>query len=168
MNSALPLAFLSLLLAAPALRAQDAEPAPTAEEAAAEEKAGAHYSKELVGTWKFEIKQEGMSATGTNTYKADGTSVSKGQFDVGGQKTEFSAEAKWTVKGNKLSFEVTKTSDAGSMPVGTKWTQTIVRLTEKEFRFLDAEGNERAETRVPDEKKKEKEEPKKAEPAEKK
>jgi hypothetical protein len=170
MNSALALTLLSLLLLAPALRAQDAAPAPTAEEKAAEEKAGAHYTKQLLGTWKFELRQEGMSATGSTTYKADGTSESKGQFDMGGQKSEFSAEAKWSVKGNKLSFQVTKTSDANSMPVGLKWTQTIVRINEKEFRYLDDEGKERVETRVVEEKKEpaKDEEAKKAEPAEQK
>jgi hypothetical protein len=167
MNFALPFSLLSLLLAAPVLRAQEETPAaPTAEEAAAEEKAATHYRKLLVGTWKFEIKQEGMQATGLTTYRPDGTSESKGRFDVGGQKTEFSAEAKWTVKGNKLSFQVTKTSDAESMPVGLKWTETIVRINDKEFHYLDDEGKEQIEKRVPEEKKEE--EVKKPAPAEQK
>jgi hypothetical protein len=168
MNSALPLSLLSLLLAtAPALRAQEEkEPAPpTAEEQAAEEKAAAHYRKMLIGTWKFEMKQEGMQATGLTTYRPDGTSESKGQFDVGGKKIDFSAEAKWTVKGNKLSFQVTKTSDAESMTVGLKWTETITRINDKEFRYLDDEGKEQVEKRVVEEKK---EEVKKPEPAEQK
>jgi hypothetical protein len=166
MNSVLPFLLLGLLLAVPALRAQEEAPAaPTAEEQAAEEKAAAHYRKMLVGTWKFEMKQEGMQASGLTTYRADGTSESKGQFDIGGQKSDFSAEAKWTVKGNKLSFQVTKTSDAESMPVGLKWTETIVRINDKEFHYLDDEGKEQVEKRVPEEKK---EEVKKPEPAEQK
>jgi hypothetical protein len=152
MNFALPLSLLSLLLAVPALHAQEPE-AQTPEEKAAEEKAATHYRKQLVGTWKFEIKQEGMEATGVTTYRPDGTSSSTGQFDVGGKKTEFSAEAKWTVKGNKLSFEVTKTSDAESMPVGLKWSETIVRINDKEFHYLDDEGKEQLEKRIPEEKK---------------
>jgi hypothetical protein len=164
MNIALPLSFLGLLLAAPALRAQEPA-APTAEEQAAEEKAATHYRKQLIGTWKFEIKQEGMQASGLTTYRADGTSESKGSFDIGGQKSEFSAEAKWTVKGNQLSFQVTKTSDPESMPVGLKWTETIVRINDKEFRYLDDEGKEQIEKRVVEEKK---EDVKKPEPAEQK
>ena len=169
MKSALPFSLLSLLLAVPALRAQEeAAAAPTAEEQAAEEKAAAHYRKLLVGTWKFEIKQEGMQAAGLTTYRPDGTSESKGQFDVGGQKIDFSAEAKWSVKGNKLSFLVTKTSDAESMPVGLKWTETIVRINDKEFRYLDDEGHEQVEKRVVEENKEAKDEVKKPEPAEQK
>jgi hypothetical protein len=169
MNFALPFSLVSLLLAVPALHAQ--EPAQqTAEEKAAEEKAAAHYSKQLVGTWKFEIKAEGMEVSGLTTYKPDGTCASKGNYNIAGEKSDFSAETKWVVKGNKLSFEVTKTSDPESMPVGLKWTETIVRINDKEFRYLDDEGKEQIEKRVVEEKKdvEPKEEVKKAEPSEQK
>ena len=123
-----------------------------------------------MGTWKFEIKQEGMHATGTTIYHADGRSESKGAVEIEGKKSEFSAEAKWTVAGNKLGFEVTKTSDPESMPVGLKWTETIIRINDKEFRYLDDEGKEQVEKRVVTEKKggEPKEDVKKAEPAEQK
>ena len=172
MNFAIPFAILGLALTAPALHAQtpapapapaqekekepakDNEPAAPAEEAPAD-KAAAHYRKLLTGTWKFEIKQEGMQGSRLTTFREDGTCTSKGEIQVGGKETPVSAESKWTIKGNKLSFEVTKTSDAALMSTGQKWTVTIVRITEKEFHYLDDEDKEQVEKRVPDDKKQE-------------
>jgi len=152
----------SLRLAVPALVMFVASPLSAEEPAPA-----VNYQKLIIGTWKFELKLEGYHILGITTYLADGTAQARGEFVIEGEKTHFTAEAKWSIKGDKLSGEITKTSDPEFMELGEKWTDTIVSIDDKEFQYIDEEGDKKIEKRVPEEKeKKEGEEPKKEEPKE--
>jgi hypothetical protein len=104
-------------------------------------------AKKLVGTWRFEAKEQGVTISGVTRYKADGTWSSKGAMTFAGQKIELNSEGKWTLEGKKLSLEVTKSNDPDFMEVGETWTETIISITDTEFRYLDAEGEETVEKR---------------------
>ena len=152
------LATLSLLAAAPAALAQTKT--PEAPKEAPKEAAGtpvkeADFAKGVLGTWRQEIKQGPMVGHALTTYTEDGKATAVLNMEVQGQKMEVTTKAKWSIEKNKMSVEILECSMPEMMPVGTKLTQTIISLTDKEFTYKDETAGEQiTEKRVkPDEKK---------------
>lgn len=142
------LALLALVASAPCVFAQAKAPAAPKEAPAAAVKE-ADYAKALLGSWRQDVKQGPVSGVGITTYLEGGKAVSTGNFDAGGQKIEVKAKAKWSLEKNKLTIEITESSLPEMMPVGTKMVETILSLTDKEFKYLDeTSGEEVTEKRV--------------------
>ena len=150
------LAALSLAAFAPAAFAQTKAPeAPkdaTPREVPGTPVGEADYAKTLLGSWRQEMKEGPMTGHAITTYLEGGKATSVGNFEAGGQKIEIKAKAKWTLEGNKITIEITESSMPDAMPVGAKMTQTILSLSDKEFRY-NQDGQEITETRVKEEKK---------------
>ena len=142
------LALLALVASAPCVFAQAKAPVAPKEAPAAAVKE-ADYVKALLGSWRQDVKQGPVSGVGITTYLEGGKAVSVGNFDAGGQKIEVKAKAKWSLEKNKLTIEITESSLPEMMPVGTKMVETILSLTDKEFKYLDeTSGEEVTEKRV--------------------
>jgi hypothetical protein len=142
------LTLAALLASAPAVVAQAEAPAAPKEVPAAAVKE-ADYAKALLGSWRQDIKQGPVSGVGITTYLEGGKATSVASFEAGGQKIEVSAKATWTVEKDKLTIEITESSMPEMMPVGTKMVETILSLTDKEFKYRDeASGQDVTEKRV--------------------
>jgi hypothetical protein len=163
-------AILSLAVVAPTAFAQTKAPeAPKeAPKVAPAALAGtpvkeADYAKGLLGVWKQDIKQGAVTGEGITTYLEGGKATSVATLEGGGKKIEIKASAKWSLEKDKLTVEITESSVPQMMPVGAKITQTIIALTDKEFKYKeDKTGQEITETRVKAEEKKPAEEAKPA------
>ncbi len=157
MKSHLSILAILSLAAAPLAMAQTKAPeapkeAPKAAPAGALKEEG--YAKGLLGTWRQEIKEGPMSGFGITTYTADGKATNVITMEVQGKKMEITLKAKWSLEKSKLNVEVVESSSP-QIPVGAKISQTIISLTDKEFRYTDDEsGKEVTETRVKEEAKK--------------
>jgi hypothetical protein len=142
------LTLLAFVASAPCVFAQAKAPAAPKEAPTAAVKE-ADYAKALLGSWRQDIKQGPVSGVGITTYLEGGKATSVGNFDAGGQKIEVKAKAKWSLVKNKLTIEITESSLPEMMPVGTKMVETILSLTDKEFKYLDeTSGEEVTEKRV--------------------
>jgi len=139
------LAGLALLVSAPASFAQAKAPeAPPAAKSVNEE----GYAKTILGSWKLEMKEGPVVGQAISTYEKDGTCTTAGSFTAEGQKLEAKAKGKWTIVKDKITIEVTESSAPEMIPVGQKSTDTILSLTDKEYRYRNASGEEMKETRV--------------------
>jgi hypothetical protein len=153
------LATLALLAAAPsAIADTSAPPAPKeSKEAPLPSVKPEEFAKTLLGAWRQDIDQGEAKGHAITTYLEDGKATSSAHFEAGDKELNITAKAKWTLEGNKLKVEITESSMPEMMPAGTKIEQTIVSLSEKEFRYVQ-DGKEITEKRV-------KAEPEKAVPA---
>lgn len=138
------------LFAGPSAFAEPAAPTPAkeeAKEAPAPSVKPEEYTKALLGTWRNEIREESYKGHTLTTYLENGTATSFAHLEAGDKGLDITAKAKWTLEGSKLTVEVTESSLPEMMPVGTKIEQTIVSLSEKEFRYKQS-GKEVTEKRV--------------------
>ena len=143
-------ATLALLAAAPsAIADTSAPPAPKEEskEAALPSVKPEEFAKTLLGAWRQDIDQGGAKGHAITTYLEDGKATSSAHFEAGDKELNITAKAKWTLEGNSLKVEITESSMPEMMPAGTKIEQTIVSLSEKEFRYVQ-DGKEITEKRV--------------------
>ncbi|MCW1923935.1 hypothetical protein OKA05_15315 [Luteolibacter arcticus] len=148
------LTTLALFAAAPTVIAEPA--IPTAPKEAPKETPAPpvkpeEYAKTLLGSWRSDMKEGPVTGHSITTYLEDGKATSTGNFEAGGQKISVTAKAKWTLEKDKLITEITDSSMPEMMPVGTKIEQTILSLSDKEFRYTQS-GKELTEKRVKDEK----------------
>jgi hypothetical protein len=111
----------------------NAEPAAPAK-GPAEEKVADDLQAKLLGSWRFKRNDGGVSADGITIYKNDGTWISKGTLVLDDEKMDCETAGKWKLDGKKLSFEVTKSNLPDLMEVGMKWTETVLSITDTEFR----------------------------------
>jgi hypothetical protein len=148
------LATLALFAAASPAIAEPAAPAApkeTTKEAPAPSVKEEDYAKTLLGSWRNEMNEGPATGHALTTYLEDGKATSSAHFKAGDKELKITAKAKWTLVKNKLTTEITESSMPEMMPVGTKIEQTIVSLSDKEFRYLQ-EGKEITEKRVKEEK----------------
>jgi hypothetical protein len=139
------LATLALFTAAPGALAQTKAPEAPKEvpkEAGAPVKE-ADFAKGVLGTWRQEIKQGPMVGHALTTYTEDGKASAVLNMDMQGQKMQVTTKAKWSIEKNKMSVEILECSMPDMMPVGTKITQTIISLTDKEFTYKDETAGEK-------------------------
>lgn len=100
----------------------------------------------LVGSW---VSGEPRAPGGT-TFKADGTFTSDGTFATRNGPITIKVEGKWHVKDGILIEELTRSSHPNIVPVGLTTRDTLLSVTEKEYRYrteyATESGYKRAET----------------------
>jgi hypothetical protein len=123
------------------------EPKEAPKEVAAPSVKPEEFTKTLLGAWRQDIDQGEAKGHAITTYLEDGKATSSAHFEAGDKELNITAKAKWTLEGNKLKVEITESSMPEMMPAGTKIEQTIVSLSEKEFRYIQ-DGKEITEKRL--------------------
>ena len=158
------LATLALIAAASLAIADDSTP-PVTKEAAQKDAAPSvkeeDFAKTLLGSWRHDMNEGDAKGHTITTYLADGKATSTAHFEAEDKELNLTVKAKWTLEKDQLVVEVTESSLPDALPPGTKITQTIVSLSDKEFCYIQ-DGKQITEKRVKEEKPKP--EPK-AEPA---
>jgi len=147
------LATLALIAAAVPVIADDAAPQvtkETAQQTAAPSVKEEDFAKTLLGSWRLDMSQGQAKGHSITTYLADGKATSTGHFEAGDKEMNVVAKATWTLEKDQLVVVVTESSMPEVMPPGTKITQTIVSLNDKEFSYIQ-EGKQMTEKRVKEE-----------------
>jgi len=103
----------------------------------------AEVSRLLVGSWVVPREQyTATSKDGGFTFISDGTFSSYGVFHVRDQDIRIEVEGKWSIKDGVLIEELTKSSQPQMAPVGTLTRDTLLAVTDKEYRFRTDRGVE--------------------------
>ena len=99
-------------------------------------------TKMLVGSWVAPREQynEGLSSHGGFTFKRDGTFSSYGIFVRGDQKIRIDVKGKWSIKNGVLIEELTSSSRPELAPKGLVTRDTLLAVTDKEYRFRTEHG----------------------------
>jgi hypothetical protein len=148
------LAALALFAAVSPARAEPAAPAApkeAAKEAAAPSVKEEDYAKTLLGSWRNEMTEGPVTGHADTTYEEGGKVTSTANFKAGDKELKVTAKAKWTLEKNKLTTEILESTMPEMMPVGTKFEQIIVSLSDKEFTYTQ-DGKKVTEKRVKEEK----------------
>ena len=103
-----------------------------------------HASK-LVGTWVVPPKQSLKSAK--VTFRADGTFKGFVVLSIGGRDVTVRDEGKWKIENSMLITEITKCDQPEMFPVGTVTRDTIVSVTDTQYRVRTKDGVEEYRTR---------------------
>lgn len=102
-------------------------------------------ASKLVGTWGVPPKQSLKSST--VTFRADGTLKGSMVVSVGGRDVTLHDEGKWKVENRTLITEITKCDQPAMIPVGTVTRETLVSVTDREYRVRTKDGVEEYRTR---------------------
>ena len=108
----------------------------------------AEFTSKLVGSWVVPVRE--LNATvrsGQIQFKSDGTFTSLGLYNLGNVQMEVNAEGKWKVENGVLIEEVTKSSHPHSVAVGLITRDTLLEVTDKEYRFRSENGPEQSRIR---------------------
>ncbi len=93
-------------------------------------------TKLLVGNWVVPRDQfTVLKKDGGFTFKSDGTFSSYGVFRVRDEDLRIEVQGKWSVKDGILVEELTTSSEPKIAPVGWTTRDTLLAVTDKEYRF---------------------------------
>jgi hypothetical protein len=98
-------------------------------------------TKLLTGNWVVPIEE--YTATikdGGFTFRPDGTFSSFGVFRVHDQDMRIEVEGKWSIKNGVLIEELTKSNQPQMAPVGTLTRDTLLEITDRQYRFRTETG----------------------------
>jgi hypothetical protein len=105
-------------------------------------------TKLLVGTWLIPRSQYDSAAKdGSVTFKTDGTFSSYAVFWIQAEEIRIDVQGKWKVKDGMLIEEVTSSSRPQMPAVGSTSRDTLLALTDKEYRYRTERGTEHTYTR---------------------
>jgi hypothetical protein len=136
-------ALFSCLLTPWPLLAADAPDKP------AEAADTARWPELLTGKWKFEEIADSHVIDQISTIHKDGRVETVADIFVEGEpQRTLVLELRWKLSGDKLSYEVTKSSLPELKAVGDKWDETVTAVTNEEFRYRNKHGVERIEKRL--------------------
>lgn len=108
-------------------------------------------SQLLVGTWSVpEELTTDVVLAGGYTLNADGSFISYGLILLDGERVRIDVEGTWKVKNGILVEEITKSSNPIFPPIGTITRDTILSVTDKEFRYQTENGKVTYEIRATD------------------
>ena len=97
----------------------------------------------LVGNWLApRLQYHAISRIAAFAFKRDGTFSSYGVFNRGNEKIRIEVRGKWRVKGGILIEELTASDHPDLAPVGLVTRDTLLAVTNKEYRFRDEGGLE--------------------------
>jgi hypothetical protein len=99
--------------------------------------------KLLIGSWAVPNDEY----SGGFTFRADGTYSMFGVFRVRYRNLRVDAEGKWSIKNGILIEEVTKSSPPETLLVGTITRDTLLSVTDKEYRYRTEQGAEQSRVR---------------------
>lgn len=90
----------------------------------------------LVGSWVVPHDQfTVLSKDGCITFRSDGTFSLHGVFRVRDEDLRMELQGKWSVKNAILIEELTTSSEPRMAPVGWVTRDTLLAVTDKEYRF---------------------------------
>lgn len=112
----------------------------------AEPPSDAEATRLLQGDWTRPPKGALLSAF--FTFKPDGTFSSHSTFLAGGGKITIETDGKWRVEKGILIEEVTRSSHPNLAPAGLATRDTLLSVTEKEYRYRTEQGAENAYQRA--------------------
>src|SRR5256885_11420260 len=93
-------------------------------------------AKLLLGSWAVPVEPyRGVIKAGGFTFRANGTFTSFSVVQSHGEDLRVDGEGKWSVQGGILIETVTKSSQPDILPPGLLTRDTLLSVTEKEYRF---------------------------------
>ncbi len=102
----------------------------------------------ILGTWKEEIRSDGVFVSGTSSYTPDSKVVHVGSMVAQGQELKFYFESRWRIEGNVLITEVLKSSFPEGVPAGSIERDTILSMSQDQWTYRDSDGMEVTAIRV--------------------
>lgn len=147
----LAILFASFSLAAPPIKGQS--------------KQDIALTKKIVGKWQVEVddRKNKRKSIGWTVYASNGMCASRSITKPDdGKEFQVILEAKWYILQGRLVTQVTKSSNTRIVKVGHTTREQLRSLSDTQLKYIDDEGKDIVETRVPDDP------PAKAKPAPKK
>ncbi len=92
----------------------------------------------LIGTWHDEQKVQGNTLTSDVTFAKDGTF--SGFVDNNGRRM-WNFAGKWTLTGNALHYDYTK-SDFAQIPAGSKDDDVVIEITSTTLKLKSKSGDQ--------------------------
>ena len=106
-------------------------------------------AKLMKGSWAIPVEQYGGAVKdGGNTFRADGTFTSFTVLPGHGQDRRLDVEGKWSIKDGILIEKVTKSSQPDIVPLGFTTRDTLLSVTQREYRLRTEQGKERSRLRT--------------------
>jgi hypothetical protein len=100
-------------------------------------------AKLLRGSWAVPVDQyNGAVKDGGDTFRADGTFTSFTVLPGHGQDIRYDVEGKWSIKDGILIEQVTKSNRPDIVRPGVTTRDTLLSVTQKEYRFRTERGKE--------------------------
>ncbi len=108
----------------------------------------AEVSQKLVGKWKEEGTDGGVTTIVTNEFTADGKYVCNGTMRRPGGDTKLAITSTWQVTGGVLVYTI-ETSQPSWYKKGEQMKDKVLAIDEREFKYRDEEGDIQVMTRLP-------------------
>jgi len=100
-------------------------------------------TKVLIGSWVVPMEEYPATISdGGFTFNPDGTFSSFGVLRYDDQVMRLEVEGKWSIKNGVLIEELTKSSQPQISPVGTLTRDTLLVVTDRQYRFRTESGVE--------------------------
>lgn len=97
-------------------------------------------AKLLLGSWAVPVEQYKEIKDGGYTFRADGTFTSFTMFPGHGQDVRIDVAGQWSIKGGILIETVTKSNQPDVVRPGLTTRDTLLLVTQKEYRFRQEDG----------------------------
>jgi hypothetical protein len=105
-------------------------------------------AKLLRGSWAVPVEQYSAAVKDAGyTFRADGTFTSFTLLSGHGQDVRVDLEGRWSIKDGILIETVTKSSQPDTVRPGLTTRDTLLSVTEKEYRFREEDGKMRSRLR---------------------
>ena len=104
---------------------------------------------EIVGVWWSRVSNGNIAVEATEDCRADGTIITNGDVYSDGLLVEqYQIKSTWRIEGGYSLVEVIETSNPKVVAVGTKITDRVISVDEKEFIYEAADGRKQTLTRI--------------------
>ena len=104
---------------------------------------------EIVGVWWSRVSNGNIAVEATEDCRADGTIITNGDVYSDGLLVEqYQIKSTWKIEGGYSLVEVIETSNPKVVAVGTKITDRVISVDEKEFIYEAADGRKQTLTRI--------------------
>ena len=111
-------------------------------------------ASKLVGTWvvppqqyqQSPAKNRGVRSvmkSATRTFRVDGTFKLSAALSIGGRDVLLHDQGKWKVENGVLILEITNCDQPQIVPVGAVTRDTLISVTDTEYRYRTEDGKER-------------------------
>lgn len=104
---------------------------------------------EIVGVWWSRVSNGNIAVEATEDCRSDGTIVTNGDVYSDGLLVEqYQIKSTWKIEDGYSMVEVTESSNPKIVAVGTKITDRVISVDEKEFIYEAADGRKQTLTRI--------------------
>ncbi len=103
----------------------------------------------IVGVWWSRVSNGDIAVEATEDCRADGTIITNGDVYSNGVLVEqHQIKSNWKIENGYSLVEVTESTNPRVVAVGTKITDRIVSVDDKEFVYQTADGRKQILTRI--------------------